>query len=60
MTPKSDTETRTRANDYRGLTATEIQRKQEREQARLWVSHNALSAVRNTWCKSRLNDRGSK
>ena len=60
MTPKSDTEIRTRANDYRGLAATEIQRKQEREQALEWVSHNALSTVRDTWCKARLNDRGSK
>jgi len=60
MTPKTDTDVQTRANDYRGMAAAAIRCKQEREQALEWVSHNALSSVQNTWCKARLNDRGSK
>jgi hypothetical protein len=60
MTPKSDTGSNTRISSYRGLAATEIQRKQEREQALDWVSHNALSSVQNKWCRARLNDRRLK
>ena len=60
MTPRIDTEIKTLANDYRGLTAPAIQSKQEREQALEWVSHNALSSVREKWCKARLNDRRTK
>jgi hypothetical protein len=60
MTPKTDTGIKTPADHYRGLEATEIQLRQEREKALEWVSHNALSTVQNTWCKAKLSDRRSK
>ena len=60
MTPKSETTSNVRTSNYPGLAAAEIRVKQEREQTLDWVSHNALSTVRNTWCKARLNDRRSK
>jgi hypothetical protein len=55
MTPKSHIEINTRTNEYRGLAATQFQRKQERQQALEWVSHNALSTVRDTWRKAKLS-----
>ena len=60
MTPKSDTGNTTRSSNYPGLAAADIRRKQEREQALEWVSHNALSTVQSTWCKARLSDRRLK
>lgn len=59
MTPKSDTGINTRTSDYAGLAAAELQLRKDRDQALEWVSHNALSTVRNTWCKAKQNDRRS-
>jgi hypothetical protein len=60
MTPNPDTGINTRTSDYAGLAAAELQLRKERDQALEWVSHNALSTVRNTWCKAKQNDRRSK
>jgi hypothetical protein len=60
MTPRTEAKIKMQAGEYRGLPAAQIQLKKEREEALEWVSHNALSTVRNTWCKARLGDRRSK
>jgi hypothetical protein len=60
MTPRTEANIETPAGDYRGLAAAQIQLKKEREKALEWVSHNALSTVRNTWRKAKLSDRRSK
>jgi len=60
MTPKTDATNPVPANPFPGPASADIRCKQDREEALEWVSHNALSTVRNTWCKARSYDRRTK
>jgi hypothetical protein len=53
MTHKSNIEVDTPTSSYPRLTGPETLRQQQREQTLEWVSLNALSTLRKTWCKAK-------
>jgi hypothetical protein len=55
MTQISDIAVKSPAGNYPGMVAPEIRRQQQREQTLEWVSRNALSALRSTWCRAKLH-----
>jgi hypothetical protein len=58
MTRISDITVITPTSNYPGMAAPETPRQQQREQTLDWVSRNALSTFRRTWCKAKVGSRG--
>jgi hypothetical protein len=59
MTRNSDIEVNTLTSSYAHMAGLESLRQQQREQTLEWVSLNALSALRSTWHKAKLVNRGA-